>query len=260
MSASPLSEESRARADFLAAAREGKTEALAKALAANPALASESDADGWSALMWAAAGGRAECVEVLLSYKAFAGSFRKSALMLAAENGHAECVELLIPSMSPRAVSAIDRKSALMYAAEKGHAACAKPLLPVSDPLATDLFGKSALMLAAWRGRSACVELLLPVGAPLARDKNGWSALMYAAHGDHEECVELLLPASDPFQMNSAGKTALDLAREFGSNQAALAIGRFLAKADAAELSEHVAAAMIARNLSPRAPAKSTRL
>jgi ankyrin repeat protein len=152
------------------------------------------------ALMWAAKGGHAGCVEKLLPFGDPAlSNHGANALMLAAAAGSAECVRLLIPVSD---ATRLDDQgySALARAAKKGDAECVRLLLPVSAPQAAEelaSYGAStALMLAAQSGSAECVKALLPVSRVDRRQSDhekGDTALMMAAEGGHLGCVAALL-------------------------------------------------------------------
>lgn len=90
----------------------------------------------------------------------------KTALMWAAIRGHAECVDFLLP-FSDATVQDYEGKSALMWAAVRGHTECARLLLPHCDPNETEWgTGRRPLLLAALGHFIETVELLLPHGDP----------------------------------------------------------------------------------------------
>ena len=89
----------------------------------------ESRANGFTALMAAAMGGHARCVDVLLTARADPNAIMDSGseltvLMLAAAHGHEQCARLLITAGA--AAGAVDRggQTAMAHAQHSGHTAC----------------------------------------------------------------------------------------------------------------------------------------
>lgn len=165
--------------DLLNAAGSGDAKAVSLALAkgVNPA------ACGARALLLAAEGGHAPCVE-LLAHLSDVLSPYSPPLRRAAEGGHAECVKLLIDFCSEKA-----RSDALPWAARYGSFECAALLAPWGSPNAIS----EALSLSAKSGHFACVELLIPFSTDARRNS---LALTLAATNGHARCAALLLPAS----------------------------------------------------------------
>jgi ankyrin repeat protein len=191
--------------------------------------------DGSDALVWAAWGGSAGCVERLLAAGADPlrrdGAGRQPVEYARMQNStgaaprgepsdHARCAALLEAATAavfaaqsdPRAL--VDGRTKLMRAAELGDANALRSLLAVSDSRQKGDRGLTALMFAASGARSECVRLLVDGGDPQAVDEAGMDALMHAVSGGGEsaervECVRRLLPASDPRQKDADGRTAL---------------------------------------------------
>jgi ankyrin repeat protein len=144
-------------------------------------LPTQTQLDG---LLGAAAGWKASsCVSALL--EAGADPLAKdhhdmTALMHAAVGGSAPCVQALLGKSDASARDRVDRRDALMLAAQHGHLAATRLLIPISDPLAKDAFGSSALMLAASMGHGTCAELLAPVSDVSATDDWQETAAMSA--------------------------------------------------------------------------------
>jgi len=89
----------------------------------------ENDKDlAYQTLLYAAGGGNASCVELLLPFSTTARN--TMALKQAAKQGHVECVRLLIPVSTPM----FNSSEALRHAAKQGHNRCVEALYGVSDP------------------------------------------------------------------------------------------------------------------------------
>lgn len=89
----------------------------------------ENDKDlAYQTLLYAAGGGNAPCVELLLPFSTTAGN--TMALKQAAKHGHVECVRILIPVSTPT----FNNSEALRHAAKRGHNRCVEALYGVSDP------------------------------------------------------------------------------------------------------------------------------
>src|SRR6185295_10694141 len=140
-----------------------------------------SDRRGFTALMWAAAGGHAEMVRQLLDRGAEPdrrAADGTTALMLAAANGFTDVVRVLI-SRGVNVAALRGGVSAHQLATARGHSAAAA--------LLAQTFGLGTrLMQAATDGHDALVRQLLVLGAPVnVTDAQGATALMIAArNGD----------------------------------------------------------------------------
>lgn len=114
------------------------------------------------ALWMAALSGKEGCVRLLIDslqpLLVTDKDFAYQALLYAADGGNASCVEQLLP------FSIVERNTmALKQAAKHGHVECVRALIPVSTPM----FNSSeALRHAAKRGHNGCVDLLYAVSDP----------------------------------------------------------------------------------------------
>lgn len=106
--------------------KEGCVRLLIEAL--EPLLENDKDF-AYQALLYAADGGNASCVELLLPFSITARN--TMALKQAAKHGHVECVRTLIPVSIPT----FNSSEALRHAAKRGHNGCVDLLYGVSDPL-----------------------------------------------------------------------------------------------------------------------------
>ncbi|MEK7735439.1 MAG: ankyrin repeat domain-containing protein [Pseudomonadota bacterium] len=143
----------------------------------------------------------------------------RTALHWAATVDSVEWVERLIKA--GLAVDVRDRpgRTPLGEAAFHGHTDVARLLLKRgADPNATDSIGGSPLIFAALRNRGQALSVLLEHGAkPDQADRSGATALMMAAYKGHLDIVERLLKAgADRHRRDSRGAHALDYARGGG--------------------------------------------
>lgn len=161
-----------------------------------------------------------------------------TALIVAAAHGFLEGVGLLLGLGDPLFVDE-EGETALMMAAMNGHAHCLDALLPASDPAQRDLDGRTALMLAARAGHPECVAKLLafPAAAACAgaADKKGADALTLAVRCGRLDSVALLLPFCDPKAAGAGAADPLELARQLGLEDIALAIGSHIEASEIAK-------------------------
>jgi len=143
----------------------------------------------------------------------------RTALHWAATVNSVEWVERLIKA--GLAVDVRDRpgRTPLGEAAFHGHTDVARLLLKRgANPNAADTIGGSPLIFAALRNRGQVLSVLLEHGAkPDQTDRSGATALMMAAYKGHLDIVERLLKAgADRHRRNARGAHALDYARGGG--------------------------------------------
>jgi hypothetical protein len=122
----------------------------------------------------------------------------RTALIVAAALGRANMVERLL--VAGAEVNARDKNgwTALMVASEKGHTDVVKKLLLWGAEIGlTNKNGTTALMLAAFKGQGKTVDLLLKAGANLtAKDNRGWTAARWARFAQNPRLAKRLEPAS----------------------------------------------------------------
>ncbi len=188
----------------IADAAERKDWATVKALIAAKADPAAAQADGMTALHWAAHHDHAESVKELIASGADVSKpnrYGVTPLALACQNGSDAIVGALLDAGADANAELRGGETALMTAARTGK------LVPVAKLLAkgarveaTDRKGQTALMWAAAEGHAAVVELLITSGAnPRARLKSGFTPLLFAARGGKMEAVRALLKAGvDP--------------------------------------------------------------
>ena len=152
------------------------------------------DEHGFTALMAAAMGGRADCLDLLLKHGADVNATtrrRATAMMWAVLEGHADCLDLLLKHGADVNAATEDEKTALMMAAGGGYVDCLKLLMKHGGNMnATNADGDTALTLAAKEGRVDCLELLLKRGANLDDDKIKEALDIIAKK--HGECEKIL--------------------------------------------------------------------
>lgn len=157
---------------FLADAAEKLDRAAIRTLLKQRADVNAPQADGMTALHWAAYRDDLETAKLLVEAKADVKATNRygvTPLSLACQNGNAPIVELLL-----------------------AHGA---------DPNTTLRGGETVLMTAARTGKPGAVEALLKRGADVnAKERRGQTALMWAAADGNTEVVELLLKAGADIQ------------------------------------------------------------
>jgi uncharacterized protein len=173
------------------------------------------DADGTTALYWAAEKNDVAIGSTLIRAGAdpkTASRYGVTPLHVACLNGNVEFVELLLKAGADPNAATPDGETALMTASRTGVAAAVNALLAyAADPNAKEnLRGQTALMWAAGEGHSEAIEALLGRGADLrARSKAGWTALLFAVRDGHIDAVQTLLRAgadvNDALPTNTGG-------------------------------------------------------
>ena len=165
------------------------------------------DKDGRTALLWAAATGKEDLTELLLTCRAEGNSDikatnnrGKTALHLAAENNHLALVKLLLEHGADPHVRSDGGWQPLLNAADKGHIEVASLLLRWNANVnARTSSGMTALHWAARNGHIAMVELLLQQEGVKRNSKDSFDStpMLGAAENGHIEIVQLLSPADD---------------------------------------------------------------
>jgi uncharacterized protein len=206
----------------LADAAEKKDLAKIGALLKQEVDVNASQADGMTALHWAAYHDDLKMATLLLKAGASAKAANRYAvapLSLACTNGNAEIVELLLKAGA--------------------------------DPNTTLRGGETALMTAARTGKTGPVKALLARGVNVnAKDRKGQTALMWAAADGHADVVSLLLAAKADFKTPlPSGFTPL----LFAAREGRIEVARLLLKAGA-----DVNDAIPAKKGGPRGPKPGT--
>lgn len=215
----PLTKEHLPSNDLMKAAYAGNVAQVR----ANLNLAKKTNEMGWTALIYAAKAGHAECVRLLRDKEArMQKEDGYSALMIAANNDHIECVELLLNYES--ALRDKQTETALCIAAEQGYHRCVRILAPEEAGLLMRS-RQTAMMKAAIKGQDRCVAILAEYESGY-QDEWGWTALMYAANAGRAECIPHLLGEAGAvttgigsISVPSTGMTALMLASRRGHTE-----------------------------------------
>lgn len=219
--------------DLAAAAREADVETV-RAVLRTGADVNAPDAEGTSALLWAAYNSSPELVAILLAAGAdpnAASQFGVTPLLQAARNGDAATVRALLEGGADVTRAVREGETPLMAAARSGHVEIVAQLLAHgADPNAVEaLQEQTALMWAAAEGHLPVVEALLTAGADPNRKARvseltkrstrtdfptgGFTALMWAARNGNEVMVRRLIASgADVKATNGDGASAMMLA------------------------------------------------
>jgi ankyrin repeat protein len=207
------------RGELLAAAKSGLA-AEVRRLAGEGADPNEADADGTSALQWAAHRGDLESAAALLAAGAAADAANRygvRASYLAAENGDAAMMRALLQSGADAESVFGEGETLLMTAARTGDVATIEALLGAGA--AVDARerrgGNTALMWAAAENNAAATLALLAAGAERdAREATGeLTALAFAVRAGAVAAVRALLDrGADPSATLSDGTSMIVLA------------------------------------------------
>ncbi len=196
-------------------------------------------ADGATALHWAAYHDRPDIVSQLLAAGAQADPANRQGitpLLLACENGSEVVVKSLLDAGADANARRRGEESALMIAARAGRTGPVKVLLAKGAKVdAKDREDQTAIHWAAAAGHAAVIRALIHGGGDFrARLKSGFSPLLFAAREGHGDAVAALLKAgADPrdcivTEKNAGGRgapsgtSAVDLAVENGHFELAL--------------------------------------
>lgn len=157
------------------------------------------EADGFTALHWAAQRNNAQLVDVLIAAGANARAdshYHVTPLYLACKNGNAGIAERLLAAGADANENELEGQTALMTAASNGNPEVVRLLLKHgANANAVEPFhGQSALMWAAAEGNAAAEEELVEFGAQVsAKSKTGFTALLFAVRDAHIDAVKALL-------------------------------------------------------------------
>lgn len=157
------------------------------------------EADGFTALHWAAQRNNTQLVEILLAAGANAKAntrYNVTPLYLASLNGNAQMMERLLNAGADANGTAEDGQTMLMTAALSGKPDAVRLLLTRGAKVnATEPYkGQTALMWAAAEGNTAAVDVLLEAGADIkAKSPGGFTPLLFAVRNAHIDTVETLL-------------------------------------------------------------------
>lgn len=171
-----------------------------RALLADHADVNAAQADGTTALHWAAYHDDADAAKLLLDAGAAAKAENRygvTPLSLACTNGNGVVVRSLLKAGADPNATLRGGETALMTAARTGRVDPVRALLDAGARVdAADRKGQTALMWAAADGNADVVTLLVKSGAdPHAQLKSGFTPMLFAAREGRIEVVRALLKA-----------------------------------------------------------------
>ena len=205
---------------FVERAKDGDLIVVARFLDAGMAP-DATNAEGKTALMAAAEGGRLQVAQLLVAKGADVNArdrkFSGTPLIWGALGGSSGVVKLLLEhGADPAAREGKSGMTALQTAAGRGELQSVQLLLDRgADVNEKDKAGRTAVIAAAARGRAGVLKLLADKGADLSSvDAGGRTPLMWAARSGNAETVEVLLQhRADVNATDRKGNTAVTLAR-----------------------------------------------
>jgi uncharacterized protein len=159
------------------------------------------EADGTTALHWAAYRGNLETAQLLIRAGAnikTANRYGVTPLTLAASKGNAPIVEMLLKAGADPNTALPEGETVLMTAARTGNVDVIRVLLAHgADVNAKESWrGQTPLMWAAADNHPQAIKVLVELGAKIdARSAGGFSALLFAARAGNLEAVRALLDA-----------------------------------------------------------------
>ncbi len=177
------------------------------------------EADGFTALHWAAQRNDLQLVELLLGAGANAKAstrYNITPLYLAAVNGNAATIERLLKAGADPNGTSQEGQTMLMTAALSGKADAVRLLLTRGASVDTKepYRGQTALMWAAAEGNTAAVDVLIEAGADLKlKSTGGLTPLLFAVRNAHTEtAVALLKRGANVNDVATDGSSALSIA------------------------------------------------
>lgn len=176
-------------------------------------------ADGATAMHWAAYHDKAEMVEKLLAAGAKPDEKNRygiTPLLLACENGNERVVRTLLRAGAKADVSHPGGEEAIMIAARTGRVGVVQALLENGARTGShDRRGQTALMWAAAEGHADVIEFLVKSGAKVDhRLDSGFTALLFAAREGKTAAVKKLL------QLGANVTDAIDTKKKTGGRDA----------------------------------------
>src|SRR5688572_21778251 len=190
-----------------------------RALLKQKANVNAAEADGFTALHWAAQRDDAQLVELLLAAGANAKAtnrYKVTPLYFAAMNGNAALMERLLKAGADPNATAEEGQTMLMTAALAGKPEAVRLLLTRGVAVdATEPYkGQTALMWAAAEGNTVAVDVLLEAGADLKlKSTGGFTPLLFAVRNAHiDTAVTLLKRGANVNDVAADGSSALSMA------------------------------------------------
>ncbi len=222
-------------------AAEKRDWARTEALLSAKSEVNAAQADGTTALHWAAYHDKLDIVTQLLATGAKADPANRygiTPLLLAGQNGSEDIVRVLLNAGADANAKQRGGETALMIAARTGRRGAVQVLLERGAKIeAKDHEGQTAIMWAAAAGHAAVIEALIRAGADFrAPLKSGFTPLLFAAREGHGAAVSTLLKAgADPREAIVTeektggrdapnGTSAVDFAIENGHFELAMAL------------------------------------
>jgi ankyrin repeat protein len=175
--------------------------AAVRTLLKRPGAANAADADGTTALQWAADRDDFAMAQVLVRAGAnvkAANRYGFTPMYSAALNGDAAMIALFLKAGADVNAPLPEGETPLMTAARTGRTEAVKVLLENGANVDTKEQWKqqTALMWAAHEGNAATVKLLITAGAKLdERSMFGWTALLFAARQGQSDAIRALVAA-----------------------------------------------------------------
>jgi ankyrin repeat protein len=204
----------------IADAAERQDRAAVTRLLAQHVPVNAAQADGTTALHWAAHWNDVQTVDALIKSGANVNAANRhgvTPLLLACTSGQAlPVIQRLLNAGADANTASGDNETALMLAARAGNVAAIKALLAFgADPNAAEGWrGQTALMWAAAENQRDAVKTLIEGGARLAAvSKTQFTPLLFAVRAGHLDTVrELLNAGGDPNDVIKDGTSALTIA------------------------------------------------